>query len=398
MTHFFLEHPPRAGEPVLKCPARYALEVDRAAAQCRDALRDADPSVETPVVELRRDGKFWSVSFDGQSARVKHTKGMTHIKELIDHPREHISVAVLLDLEDWKGAELDVRQIDENAAPGGSREPAATRLRDAAAEGDHEGDPSRSEEGRIKAESRRIKKEVESEVGQGWEPTRLEHHQFDDDATLEGDPNAAAPYGDALSARDGNAASLLYGDGLSITLGGARSEFDRGSRKGWEAALNAKGAALKDAEESGAAEAVKEARQDLARWQRELNRHYNHKWRERDPSSLLERARKAAGSRMRLAMKNIGKDLPALEKRLKIWIRGSGGGFSYDPTRSPDGERRDRADRKVEVYAWVSRKLVGGYHHGKFGWQPVGEGGRTQIEDIARRKAIVDRWLIENNK
>jgi hypothetical protein len=194
---------------------------------------------------------------------------------------------------------------------------------------------------------------------------------------------------------DGDA--VAYGDALSITLGEVNSPFERESMVAWNGALGQKRAALRDARKSGKLEAVREARQDLADWQREKSHHYNHQGGERDGKSLLEIARHDVDGLLRTARENLGRAIPGLEEHLKNCVRGSGWAFSYDPTGNAPVKRRKKVDRKAQVYERDSCKLAGGWYAGSSLW-PTGAAGHALMKELASRKFIIDQWLSLHEK
>ena len=336
-----------------------------------ETLGGAKPSGQAPRLKLHRDGEFWNVSFDGQSARVKHAMGITLYKELISRPMEDVIATVLSNLEPGVDQEDRFTPPEDHPIDGCSAlEP--SRSGEAVSEGDHEWEPSRSEEYRIRSENRRIKKDVAVPVDRVGDGIRPVDHQNDEDP-------------------------VVYGDALSITLGGVNSPRDDENRRVWEGVLEENRAALRDARKSGNIEAVEETLQELARWQRERSRLFNHKWRERDRSALLERARHRVDGLLRTARKNLGQSIPGLEEHLKNCVTGSGGAFSYDPDKSAPVKRREKVDRAAQAYEKDGCKLVGGWYAGRYGW-PAGGAGSALVEEHARRKSLINQWLTLHKK
>jgi hypothetical protein len=86
----------RLGNKVLKDPCEHVAEVAIAFDRCRTVFGEAEHLFVTPENEFRRDGETWVLKYGDESARVKPSKGLAYIKELIEHPRKHIDATELI--------------------------------------------------------------------------------------------------------------------------------------------------------------------------------------------------------------------------------------------------------------------------------------------------------------
>jgi hypothetical protein len=69
-----------------------------------------DAPNEQPVVSVnmfRREGDYWSVSFDGHTVRVRDLKGMRYLARLLADPGREYHVLDLVTAETGHGAQLD---------------------------------------------------------------------------------------------------------------------------------------------------------------------------------------------------------------------------------------------------------------------------------------------------
>jgi hypothetical protein len=159
---------------VLKLPAQHALEVDRAVVQCKAALSRVDPWGGAAAVALRRDGKGWIVEFEGRSVKAKNWKGMTHLRDLVAHLRDVIPSAVLVDRQKREAAAVADGQGWEPTRLGHHQFDKGVGPEAAHKGGDYESTIAKPEQVVIRLEERRVGKETVAEVYQNIDTFRLE--------------------------------------------------------------------------------------------------------------------------------------------------------------------------------------------------------------------------------
>jgi hypothetical protein len=104
----------RLGNKVLKDPCEHVAEVAIAFDRCRTVFGEAEHLFVTPENEFRRDGETWVLKYGDESARVKPSKGLAYIKELIEHPRKHIDATELIQRVGGMAATSEDDQIGED--------------------------------------------------------------------------------------------------------------------------------------------------------------------------------------------------------------------------------------------------------------------------------------------
>jgi class 3 adenylate cyclase len=67
------------------------------------------PLVETPWEEsrFRREGRYWSIAFRGETFRLKHSLGMSYLAELLRRPGERVHLKELLDAAEARSGAAD---------------------------------------------------------------------------------------------------------------------------------------------------------------------------------------------------------------------------------------------------------------------------------------------------
>ena len=69
-------------------------------------MRSGTPSQRRPPAEWRfcREGDVWTVAYEGRVVRLKHTKGMHYLAQLLRHPGRQFHVAELAGPVGWQRA------------------------------------------------------------------------------------------------------------------------------------------------------------------------------------------------------------------------------------------------------------------------------------------------------
>ena len=59
-------------------------------------MRSGTPSQRRPPAEWRfyREGEFWTIAYEGRVVRLKHTKGMHYLAQLLRHPGRRLYYSV----------------------------------------------------------------------------------------------------------------------------------------------------------------------------------------------------------------------------------------------------------------------------------------------------------------
>lgn len=71
-------------------------------------MRSGTPSQRRPPAEWRfcREGDFWTIAYEGRVVRLKHTKGMHYLAQLLRHPGRQFHVRELAAAAGWRRAVL----------------------------------------------------------------------------------------------------------------------------------------------------------------------------------------------------------------------------------------------------------------------------------------------------
>jgi hypothetical protein len=234
-------------------PPDYRAEIVEAVGKCRAAWREADQAVRREAVPaspqeaspesstadpsttadvFRKEGKGWSMSFNGESGRFRHLKGFENIALILEHRETGVSAV-----------------------------------------------------------------------------------------TLASDVDTAL--GDNSPARD-------YEDGLSV-VGTALPMRERVPPELWDEGLRGMEENAEEAEARGEPKEAAEIRDRIKLLEKERAKDYGLEGRERDESSLVQKARQTVKTRLSRARKSIGVTMPHLAEHFEQSIRCKGGTYSYCP-------------------------------------------------------------------
>jgi non-specific serine/threonine protein kinase len=101
--------------------ARLAAQVEALHAPDRDAMTPAAQSIGAAMPAVfRKDAQYWTVAFDGAESRLKHSRGLAYLAELLRHPDREFHT---LDLGTRHRDETDTQAPGDDA--GAMLDPAA---------------------------------------------------------------------------------------------------------------------------------------------------------------------------------------------------------------------------------------------------------------------------------
>ena len=104
-------------------PAETDSDVSLAAEPDNIDTSDSEGVESQPENVFRKTGDFWTVGFQGMTAVIKHSKGMSYIRQLLDKPNQLISVNELANPKSDTRLSHRSNVVDEGSVLEGSDEP-----------------------------------------------------------------------------------------------------------------------------------------------------------------------------------------------------------------------------------------------------------------------------------